>query len=172
MVKIHDCAATVKVRKLYVLMISRAGVVEHVILLGNPKRDFFMGKLTNKIVLSVIGLVVVGLLVFSVVNSTQDQQKNDTAPTTQNTGEHVEQQDSTSFAYNGEEGKDALTLLNEKTTVEQNQSGLVVSINNRKADETKREFWALYINGEMAQVGPSEYITKDTDKIEWKIDQY
>lgn len=76
------------------------------------------------------------------------------------------------FSYTGREGVDALTLLKEETTVEQNDSGLVTSINDRKADEKKREFWSFYVNGKMAPVGPAEYITKDTDSIEWKIETY
>ncbi|MBI2443286.1 MAG: DUF4430 domain-containing protein [Candidatus Levybacteria bacterium] len=76
------------------------------------------------------------------------------------------------FSYKGNEGKDALSLLKEKTKTEQNNSGLVVSINSRRADDAKKEFWAFYVNGKMAEVGPSEYITKDGDLIEWKIERY
>ena len=77
-----------------------------------------------------------------------------------------------SFSYKGEDGKDALAILKEKTTVEQSSSGLVISINNRKADEGKKEFWAFYVNGKMAEVGPADYITKKGDLIEWKIQKY
>lgn len=77
-----------------------------------------------------------------------------------------------SFSYKGEEGKDALTLLKGETNVEQNSSGLVVSINGQKADDKKHEFWAFYVNGKMAEVGPAEYVTKDGEKVEWKIEHY
>lgn len=76
------------------------------------------------------------------------------------------------FRYKGKEGVDALTLLKEQTSVEQDNSGLVTSINNRKADNTKREYWSFFINGKMAEVGPASYTTKDTDLIEWKIQTY
>lgn len=76
------------------------------------------------------------------------------------------------FSYTGEDGKDALAILQEKTTIEQDKSGLVTAINGRKADAKKKEFWAFYVNGEMAPVGPKEYVTKNGDKIEWKIDTY
>lgn len=80
---------------------------------------------------------------------------------------------STTINYKGEEGKEALTLLKEQAEgVEQNSSGLVVSINGKKADNTNREFWAFYVNGKMAQVGPAEYMTKTGDKIEWKIEKH
>ena len=76
------------------------------------------------------------------------------------------------FKYNGKEGIDALTLLKEKTAVEQDKSGMVVSINGRKAESEKREFWGFYVNGEMAQVGSADFKTKDTDVINWKIENY
>ena len=76
------------------------------------------------------------------------------------------------FSYAGKEGVDALTVMKEKTGVEQAASGLVISINGRKADDKKHEFWAFYVNGKFAEVGPADYITKDGDKIEWKIDHY
>lgn len=78
-----------------------------------------------------------------------------------------------SFSYQGVEGKTALALLKKKAkNVELSNSGLVVSINGRKAEDSKKEFWAFYVNGEMAQVGPAEYITEDKDLIEWKIEHY
>lgn len=76
------------------------------------------------------------------------------------------------FTYNGKTGKDALSLLKEKTTVAQDTSGLVISINNRKADASKKEYWSFYVNGKMSSVGPAEYQTKNTDTIEWKIETY
>ncbi len=76
------------------------------------------------------------------------------------------------ISYAGRDGVDALTLLKEKAPVQQDQSGLVVSINNRKADSGKREYWAFYVNGKLASVGPAAYKTKDGDRIEWKIEKY
>lgn len=76
------------------------------------------------------------------------------------------------FEYPGIDGVDALTLLKQKTTVEQDASGMVVSISGRQADNNQREFWSFYINGRSAQVGPASYITKDNDVIIWKIEKY
>ena len=77
------------------------------------------------------------------------------------------------FSYTGEEGKDALTLLKQSAkSIEQNSTGLVIAINNREADDKKKEFWAFYVNGKMAEVGPADYKTKDGDRIEWKIEKY
>lgn len=76
------------------------------------------------------------------------------------------------FQYQGQDGIDALTLLKQKTPVEQDKSGMVVSISGRLANNNQREFWAFYINGESAQVGPASYITKNNDIIIWKIEKY
>lgn len=76
------------------------------------------------------------------------------------------------ISYSGVTGKTALDLLDKRAAVVQAASGLVVSINGRKADNGQHEYWAFYVNGKMSQVGPKEYITKDGDKIEWKIDKY
>lgn len=77
-----------------------------------------------------------------------------------------------SISYQGKNGKDALTLLKEQAKVEQDTSGLVVSINGRKSDSSKREYWAFYVNGKLAEVGPADYKTKDEDTIEWKMEKY
>lgn len=76
------------------------------------------------------------------------------------------------FVYQGKDGIDALRLLKDKARIEESQSGFVVSINERKADQAKKEFWAFYINGKMAEVGAADYLTKDADLIEWKIEKY
>lgn len=78
----------------------------------------------------------------------------------------------TTFSYKGQTGKDALTLLKTKTPINQDKSGLVVSINDRQADNTKHEYWAFYVNGKYASVGPASYQTKNTDVILWKIEKY
>lgn len=72
--------------------------------------------------------------------------------------------------YQGHAGTDALTLLKEgREVVEQN--GFVTAINGKEAN-LDHEFWAFYVNGEQAQVGAAEYVTKDTDEIIWKLEQY
>jgi len=48
----------------------------------------------------------------------------------------------------------------------------VVSINGRKADAQKHEYWAFYVNGKLSDVGPADYKTKDGDVVEWKIEKY
>ena len=76
------------------------------------------------------------------------------------------------FSYQGKAGKSALQLLKDNASAQQDSTGLVVAINGRKADPSKNEYWAFYVNVKLAEVGPAEYQTKEGDKIEWKIDHY
>ena len=76
------------------------------------------------------------------------------------------------IVYAGKSGMDALTLLKAKESVSQDKSGLVTAIAGRKADSSQHDYWAFYVNGKMAQVGPADYKTKDGDTIEWKIAKY
>lgn len=76
------------------------------------------------------------------------------------------------ITYPGKDGQNAFALLDMDHTVGLDSSGLVSSIDARKADAGKHEYWAFYVNGELASVGPKEYVTKSTDQIMWKIETY
>ena len=123
------------------------------------------------------GIIIAAVIIFgfagwfAVTTAPTNKDVNKTVPSVADSQGPV-QSTSDIFSYEGKAGEDALTLLKAKTTVEQNTSGLVISINGRKADDKKHEYWAFYVNGKMAEVGPKDYITKDGDKIEWKIEKY
>ena len=121
-----------------------------------------MGK--KIIIILAIILGVAGIL--GMMNPVNEQE------TTVQVTPSVSQAQSESVTYEGKEGVDALTILKEKNAVDQSSSGLVTTINGRKAEESKREYWAFYVNGQMASVGPAEYKTKSGEKIEWKIERY
>ncbi|HVF69160.1 MAG TPA: DUF4430 domain-containing protein [Xanthomonadales bacterium] len=128
-----------------------------------------MDKRTKKVGLILIGVLVL-LIGAAALFTVNNPSKIVDSPTPTIVSEQETQ--SQTLSYQGEDGKDALSLLKDKATVEQNSSGLVISINDRLAEDKNKEFWAFYVNGKMAEVGPAEYITKDTDKIEWKIERY
>ena len=117
------------------------------------------------LIVVVLGIAIVGSWTFFA--SHDRVQKNVTAPTPT-----VSQTETTSLIYKGKKGENALQLLKNQATIEQDASGLIVGINNRRAETAKREYWAFYVNGKMADVGPADYQTKDTDTIEWKIEHY
>lgn len=76
-------------------------------------------------------------------------------------------------SYKGVDGKNALELLKSNATVEtQNYEGigeLVVSING--IPSTAENYWIFYVNGEQAQVGAGEYITKSSDQLSWRYER-
>lgn len=76
------------------------------------------------------------------------------------------------ITYQGVEGKNALELLKSNYKVETEvYSGvgeMVTSIDGKKPSSD--QFWGFYVNGQMAQVGADSYVTKASDKIEWKLD--
>jgi hypothetical protein len=126
-------------------------------------------KNKQKLFFPVLIVIILGVFLIKLPKQTTPPLENNTPVTTVSplTSPLVDQ-----FEYPGTKGVDALTLLKQKTTVEQDSSGMVVSISGRQADNNQREFWSFYINGESAQVGPASYITKDNDIINWKIEKY
>lgn len=127
-----------------------------------------MDKIFRKITLLpvLVGLIILSLVLFE--NSDLQLKPQ----TQQKSVKGAEKVQIDSFTYKGKLGKNALELLKEKAKVEQDKSGLVVSINNKVADLNKKEFWSFYVNGKQASVGPEQYQTKDSDVIEWKIEKF
>ena len=71
--------------------------------------------------------------------------------------------------------KIALELTKENAKVVTKGNGVnayIVEINGRLAEDSKKEFWAFYVNGKQAEVGAGSYVIKEGDKIEWKIEKY
>lgn len=69
----------------------------------------------------------------------------------------------------------ALELLQKTTTITVQSEGVnayVTVINGRRADVSKKEYWAFYINGKLSSVGAGSYQLRPNDKIEWKIKTY
>ncbi|WP_435736188.1 DUF4430 domain-containing protein [Cellulosimicrobium sp. PMB13] len=79
------------------------------------------------------------------------------------------------FSYEGEEGSMALDLLlAADPTAEvtgEGENAYVTAIDGITADP-ESEFWALYVNGEMATVGAGMLETKDGDEITWKLETF
>jgi competence protein ComGF len=76
------------------------------------------------------------------------------------------------ISYKGKEGISALKLLERSYQVETkdtNGQSYVTTINNKTSDSS--HFWSFYINSNLAPVGADQYITKDTDTIEWKYEK-
>lgn len=73
-------------------------------------------------------------------------------------------------SYQGQTGKTALEILKNKFNVQTKEfSGgeFVQTINGVTPDD--KHYWSFYVNGAEATVGASQYVTKDSDKVEWKL---
>lgn len=133
----------------------------------------------SKIVAIIIGAVVVVLAavaIYFAAGLPQQAQVNDTQPASQQqTNEKkTEDEKKTYVTYEGVEGKTALELLKSNNSVETKvYSGIgemVVSIDDTKPEDSS-EFWAFYVEGKQAQVGADQYVTKDGEKVEWKLEK-
>lgn len=72
-------------------------------------------------------------------------------------------------------GKTALDLTKEKANIKTKGEGInayVTEINGQEALNSKKEYWAFFVNGKMAEVGAGSYQLKEGDKIEWKLANY
>ncbi|MHA7133183.1 DUF4430 domain-containing protein [Oerskovia turbata] len=83
--------------------------------------------------------------------------------------------DDSELSYEGVTGKTALELLiaaDPSATVQgEGEMAFVTGIGGVAADPTG-EFWALYVNGEMAQVGAGSLVTETGDDITWKLEKF
>lgn len=129
-----------------------------------------MGSQKSKILLvvAVVVLAVAAFVGFGLVSRDEPQQATQSDQTAQ-----VDQTPNSEVTYNGVEGVNALELLKQSHEVEtKNYEGigeLVTSIDGVVSDGG--HFWAFYVNDQQSQVGASAYITKDTDKITWKLEE-
>ena len=48
----------------------------------------------------------------------------------------------------------------------------MTAIGGRAADDSKKEFWSLSVDGEPAQVGAGTLETEDGQEITWTIETY
>ena len=114
-------------------------------------------------IIIVIILAVVGIFLYSSQDSDEKTSENPVPAQIQ----------SDEISYAGVDGKTALELLKSardaKTSSFDNMGEFVISIDGKVADGS--HFWALYINGEMAQVGAGEYQTKNGETITWKLEE-
>ena len=74
------------------------------------------------------------------------------------------------ITYQGQDGKNALELLQAGHTVDASDKGFVNAIDGVVPGD--HQYWALYVNGTLASVGAKDLQTKSTDSVVWKLDSY
>lgn len=76
----------------------------------------------------------------------------------------------TQISYDGQSGINAYVLLKKHATVQAKHYSFgyfVTSIDGVSGNGPK--YWTMYVNGKEATVGASSYITKNSDRISWKL---
>jgi len=80
------------------------------------------------------------------------------------------------LTYAGRTGATALELLLEADpsaeVTGEGENAFVTAIGGRAADDSKKEFWSLSVDGEPAQVGAGTLETEDGQEIKWTIETY
>ena len=77
----------------------------------------------------------------------------------------------TQLSYEGKDGMTALELLQKNADVKTSGTGkdaFVTSVNGTAANP-KSQYWAFFVNDETATIGAGSYVTKNGDKITWKL---
>ncbi len=126
-----------------------------------------------------IGLVVVGLVAVigaGVYGSSAYMRRVADAKTTPSPAATATPSAATQLTYAGQDGKTALELLKAKdpkaATKGDGANAYVTSVGGYAASDTKKEYWAFYVNGKLSDVGAGTYVTKSSDQISWKIATY
>lgn len=113
------------------------------------------------------------LLVLAVAGVLYSIQNKATAPTDENQQASIAQKpDYGPVSYQGEEGKTAMAILktrHQMVTKNYSFGEMVTAIDGVEPDN--KHFWGFYINGSLAQVGADAYVTKASDRIEWKLEE-
>ncbi|HVX58714.1 MAG TPA: DUF4430 domain-containing protein [Candidatus Saccharimonadales bacterium] len=120
---------------------------------------------TNRIKYAIIALVVLLAVAGGVVGAVIANSSSHKVGTTLNAQNQL-----ADIKYNGQNGQTALVLLEKHADVTLKHysfGDLVTSINGVPGNGPK--YWSFYLNGKMAQVGAGSYVTKNSDKLEWKL---
>lgn len=130
----------------------------------------------KKIIFIIIGVAVLGVIIFTI--SSKKQVSTAVSVPTQvaqfSITQTIDNQNSSqniSVRY----GQTALDVLDQTARIEmkgEGENAFVTGINDITADESKHEFWALYVNGGQAEVGAGSYMLQSGDVIEWKLETY
>ncbi|MGE5392926.1 MAG: DUF4430 domain-containing protein [Candidatus Saccharibacteria bacterium] len=122
---------------------------------------------------------VVVLLVLVIVAVAYSFHKKAVAPTApvgdqQNQAQTAGQQPqgSQTVSYEGQDGQTAMVLLmarHDVATKDYSFGKMVTGIDGVTPDS--RHFWGFYVNGQLSQVGADAYVTKSTDRLEWKLEE-
>lgn len=125
-----------------------------------------------------IFIVIVGVAFIGIVYALTKQPQivpttNAPLPQNEQVSAPVQLVPGSQVAYRGVDGKNALEVLKATHVVETKDYGdlgaFVTSIDGVEPDS--KHFWAFYVDGQLAQVSASTYVTKNSEVIEWKLEE-
>jgi hypothetical protein len=122
--------------------------------------NFVKAKRLEIIIVAVI--IVVAGVVYGLTRTAK-------APATNTSTSSVPASDHVS--YQGMDGRNALDLLkvfHKVDTKDTSFGPMIIGIDGVQPDSS--HYWSFYVNGKMADVGADQYITKNGDLIEWKVE--
>ena len=129
--------------------------------------------------------ILILVAIFSIGGAAYVVSDNDTAETpTESVVEVVETQeaeptieiseDGTYVSYDGVEGETPLATMQGLTDVVTQSSDFgefVTTINGLEADSSS-QYWAFYVNGELANLGAGNFTAEAGDSIEWRLEEF
>jgi hypothetical protein len=126
----------------------------------------------KKYALWAVPVLSVLLIVFGVNIQPNDSNTATKEAPPQSVSQVVLNDDGTIVSYQGQDGTTALELLkqNANAITEDSSFGEFVSAINGVGDSSDDSYWLYYVNGEPAQVGAGDYVTSNTDVIEWRYE--
>jgi len=136
--------------------------------------------MSKKLITGIALVAMLGLGGFGVYNATQETEVQEQTVVVETPNEDTQQQnaeitdDGKIVAYSGVTGESALATLRSLVDVETESSDFgefVTSIAGVAADSSS-QFWAFYVNGELASVGAGDYQSATGDLIEWKLESF
>lgn len=68
-------------------------------------------------------------------------------------------------------GKTLMEVVKANAKVNE-KDGFINMVNDLKADSSNNEFIAIYVNGEMAQVGANDLLLKSGDVVQFKLEKF
>lgn len=134
--------------------------------MGDLNTNYKKSTLISVFVL--LSVVTAGTAV--VLNKVSEEPKKDKAQTVAKVEPQVKA--STIVQFTAEKDKTVLEQLQarEKVTVKDSQYGPYVDSINGVTGGTDNKYWGYYVDGQMANIGAGEYVTKGGETIIWKFE--
>lgn len=138
---------------------------EYVPLINEP--GGIMGEFFNQKIVLYLGIA---LMIIGIAGLVRDEDRTSLGRVVSSQVEIAYKDNGRIVSYTGVEGKSALELLKSSAAIKTEESSMgefVTTING--VEQTNTEYWVMYVNGSRSQTNAANYVTKDDDTIEWRL---